>query len=295
MCHNIKRIVNSVLVILGALLTIAECIHWMFLSEIIYELIHTYVFFVLLLTVLTSVYVNRAKLKYEYFLKNSDVKISLQVSDVLTRDAAIIIPTNTTFDTIMDDEFISVNSVQGQFQLKYFRNDLHTLDILLEKGLEEYRYQTLNRTKSKNKRYPLGTVSKITYDGKHFYFVAIADVNEYGKTINTKFENIQIALEGIWLQLENRGHIENLAIPLLGTGKAGIKEASRERVIKEIIFSFLACASQRKVTEKLLICVHPLDLQHKDLELEELNEYLQYMCKYKYSTTNNYSEGTPME
>ena len=215
---------------------------------------------------MVSFYSNKVKLGYEYFIKGTDVKISVCVKDVLDNNAAILIPTNTTFDTIMEDEFISVNSVQGQFQKKYFENNLRTLDELLEKGLEGNNYEVLERTASKCKRYPIGTVCKVTIDRKHFYFVAIADINEYGKTINTKFENIQIALEGIWNQLETKGHIENLAIPLIGTGKAGIKDAKRERVIKEIIFSFVASSKERKITENLLICVHPLDLEHKDMK-----------------------------
>lgn len=211
--------------------------------------------------------------------------------DVLKADAAIVIPTNTTFDTKMDDEFISVNSVQGQFQEKFFKNNLTALDRLLEEGLKEKEYVQLERKASKNKQYPLGTVSSITYMGKHYYFVAIADINEHGKTVKTKFENIQIALEGLWGHLESKGHIENLAMPILGTGKAGIKGASRNRVIKEIIFSFVASANERKIAENLLICVHPGDLEHKDLDLEDLEEYLNYTCKYRYASADNRQEG----
>lgn len=150
----------------------------------------------------------------------------------------------------------------------------------------------LDRKNSKSKQYPLGTVSGVTYMRRHYYFVAIADINEHGKTVNAKFENIQIALEGLWNHLENKGHIENLAMPILGTGKAGIRGASRNRVIKEIIFSFVASANERKIAENLLICVHPGDLEHKDLDLEDLEQYLNYMCKYRYVSTNKGQEGT---
>lgn len=180
-----------------------------------------------------------------------------------------------------------------------YRNKVYisisALDSLLEKGVEGFPYNILNRNNSKNKRYPIGTVSKITYDNQHYYFVAIADVNEYGKTVNTSFENIQLALEGVWRQLESIGHIENLAIPLIGTGRAGIKDASRDRVIKEIIFSFVASAKERKITEKLQICIHPYDLESKELDLEKLNEYLRYMCEYRYADVDSQTEGNVIE
>lgn len=291
---TIKRywqIVETVLALLGIILTLGECVQWMFNSNIIYTWMHDYVVLILLACIVISFWKNKVQLSYEYFLKGTDVKINLKVADVLTVKAAIVIPTNTTFDTKMEDEFISISSVQGQFQKKYFHNNLGTLDSLIEKGLEGYSYEKIDRLHSKDKKYPLGTVSKVTYDGKHYYFVAIADINEYGKTVNTKFENVQIALEGLWSQLESRGHIENLAIPLLGTGRAGIKDASRRKVIQEIIFSFVASAKERKITENLQICIHPLDLEYKDLELEKLNEYLHYMCEYRYEDENGKTEG----
>lgn len=295
--NTIKRgpkIVSDILIILGIVLTIAECMHYMFQSDIVYVWMHTYTFALISACVIASFLKNKVALKYEYFLNGSDVKINLQVTDVLRCEAAIVIPTNTTFDTIMEDEFISVNSVQGQFQMQYFENNLRTLDSLIEEGLKDIPYEMIDKKIGKCKRYPIGTVSKITYDKKHYYFVAIADINEYGKTFNTKFENIQASLEGIWRQLESRGHLETLAIPLIGTGKAGIKDATREKVIKEIVFSFIASAQERKITERLEICIHPSDLEHNDLQLQELDEYLRYMCKYRYKQEVSTIEGVAL-
>lgn len=286
-----SKILETVLALLGILLTIAECVQLMFNSDIIFVWMHKFAIWILLAFIIVAFEKNKVRLKYEYFLKGTDVKINLQIADILSTKDAIVIPANTTFDTKMEDEFISISSIQGQFQKKYFDNNLATLDNMLEKGLEGCAYTTLDRLHSKSKRYPIGTVSKITYNGQHYYFVAIADVNEYGKTVNTKFENVQLALEGIWSQIENKGHIENLAIPLIGTGRAGIKDASRKRVVEEIIFSFVASAKERKITENLKICIHPLDLAHADLELEHLNEYMHYMCEYRYADEKGPIEG----
>lgn len=285
------KIFATFFAILGGVLTVAEFVQFVFESYIVYEISRKHVWWFLLICIIVSFLKNKFKLSYEYFLKGTDVKINLKVDDVLDQKAAVIIPTSTTFDTKMEDEFISKNSIQGQFQNKYFKNNLEALDGLLENGLEGYSYELINAVNSKNKRYPVGTVSKVTVKGKHYYFVAIADVNDFGKTINTKFENVQLTLEGIWNHIENKGHIENLAIPLIGTGKAGINDASRKRVIQEIIFSFVASAQERKITEKLQICIHPKDLEHKDLELDELNEYLKYMCKYRYVDLFENNEG----
>lgn len=290
--RNRFKNVEIFMAFLGSLLVIAEATHYMWETDVVYNFMRNHSILVIIVGLLWTGAKGWKKFKIECFLKNADDKIQLRVMDVLNADAAIVIPTNTTFDTKMEDEFISVNSVQGQFQEKFFRNNLNELDRLLEDGLKENDYIQLDRKNSKNKQYPLGTVSGVTYMGKHYYFVAIADINEHGKTVNTKFENIQIALEGLWNHLGNKGHIENLAMPILGTGKAGIRGASRNRVIKEIIFSFVASANERKIAENLLICVHPRDLEYKDLDLEDLEQYLNYMCKYRYASTNKEREGT---
>ena len=289
-----RQILSTILAILGTLLTVAESVFRMFNTNIIYEWMHQYVFFLITISAIAGFCVNRVRLKYEYTLRGTDINVTLKISDVLNNVGAIVIPTNTTFDTLMEDEFISVNSVQGQFQKKFFDNNLHTLDDLIDKGLEGIAYEMIERKASKQKRYPLGTVSKVTFSGKHFYFVAVVDINEFGKPINTSFQNIQIALEGVWNQLELKGHIENLSVPLLGTGKAGIKEATREKVIKETIFSFVVASKEKKITEKLIICIHPLDLDQKDLNIAELAEYLKYMCKYRYVDVNTRTEGTAL-
>ncbi len=288
---KILPIIATFLAIEGILLTIAESVHCMFESDVIYEWLHRYVWIIIIMSLIASWIKNRVKLSFEYFIENTDVQINMVVGDVLKYDGAIVIPTNTTFDTKMEDEFISVRSVQGQFQKKYFSDNLEELDELLEKDLNEYSNIQINKSNSKTKQYPLGSVSKVSLNNQHYYFVAIADINEYGKPINTKFENIQMALEGLWKKMEYKGHIENIIIPLIGTGKAGIRDAHREKVIKEIIFSFVACARERKITEKLIICIHPTDLAHKDLQLSNLDEYLRYMCQYQYSNNNAAVEG----
>lgn len=277
---NASKILGTVFVILGMLLTVSECIQRMFGSDIIYSWMHTYPVPILIGSCIISFQRNRVKLSTEYFLEGTDIKIRLQVCDVLDTDGAIVIPTNTTFDTRMEDEFISIQSVQGQFQKRYFENNLGELDEQLGERLNGRTYNELGRVNSKNKRYLIGTVSTVTVNNQHYHFVAIADINEVGKTINTKVENIPTALEGIWSHIKTQGHIEDIAIPLIGTGKAGIAGVSRETVIRDIVHSFIAISKDVEVTERLSVCIHPLDLESKQIDLMKLDEWLRYSCKY---------------
>lgn len=76
--------------------------------------------------------------------------------------------------------------------------------------------------------------------------------------------------------------IETIRMPIIGTGRAGLKNASRDRIIQEIIFSFVLAAREMKVTEHLVICIHPSDFANKNLHWDDLCDYIRYTCKYQF-------------
>lgn len=181
----------------------------------------------------------------------------------------------------MEDEFISVKSVQGQYQERFFNRNLSKLDRELELGLskKEHILPTDGRT-TKAKRYPLGTVSKVSHDLQHDYFLAIANVNQFGRPENVTFENITESLVSLWNELNLIGHLENIRIPIIGTGRAGLPNASRDQIIQEIIFTYLVASQEMNISENLIICIHPSDFTNKNLHWDDLCEYLRYSCKY---------------
>jgi len=285
-----RKVLIAIFSMLGVLLTINEAVQIFWQKEFVQQFIRLYPWQILIVCLVFAFISVKQPLKKTICIQSTDIKITLKVGNILRGDDAIVIPTNTTFDTLMEDEFISGKSIQGQFQEHYFKNNLSTLDNLIERGLEGIQYEDLQRQKSKNKRYPIGTVSKITQGRKHIYFLAVADINEYGKPEGISFGKIQEALEGLWQSLNSKGHVENIAMPIIGTGRAGLNEP-REKVIREIIFSFVACCKSTKLTENLCICIHPTDLREASFELETLYEYLDYMCRFGSMNSNQHNEG----
>ena len=73
------------------------------------------------------------------YLGTKDTMISLKMADLLNiKGSAIVIPTNTTFDTIMSGDFISEKSIQGQFQKKMYLfppGQIHTVKKIMKKDL----------------------------------------------------------------------------------------------------------------------------------------------------------------
>ena len=285
----IKKILIKYFTLIGGLYTLFEIVILLFPNQVTnFEVL--FKILMILGAIFTIVY-NHPKKKFLYQIKNKDIKITIIVGNMFKHNGAKIIPTNTTFDTKFENEFISPKSIQGQFQNKYYSNNISTLDKLLEKELENNNFILLNRSKSKNKQYPIGTVVKLNQNSERFYFLAIADVNSDGKP-NSNFENIQTSLEMLWNYILEKGHMESIIMPIIGTGKTGIN-VTRQKIIKEIIFSFMVHTNEKKISNELVICIHPNDVEN--IDIDELDEYLNYMCKYHYENNTEINNGTVVE
>lgn len=294
---NWKQLINKYFIILGVVTLIYNVIIMFFSSSIsTFDFGLSSLILFLVVVLLFALLLNMPKTKYVYFLKNRDIKITLVIGDMFSQSGAKVIPTNTTFDTTFEKEFISAKSVQGQLQDKYFKNNINVLDEFLKAGLKSNPVvEKLNDRKTKRNRYEVGTVVKIKIPNEdRWYFLAIADVNEYGKPAAT-YHNILNSLQSLWYFLFENGHMENLIIPIIGTGRTGIAEATRIRVLKEIVISFVAISTEKKITDNLIICIHPNDFINNDINLSELTEYLNYVCKYKYDSIDTKKIGKAEE
>ena len=169
------------------------------------------------------------------------------------------------------------------------------MDCLIEKELENIDYTILeDRKNSKTKRYEIGTTVEINHEGKRFYFLADSDVNEKGKTINPSTVNITDALSRLWLHIARYGHVEPIAIPIIGTGRMGIVD-SREEILKYIIFSFVANNMSEKIATELIIYIRKEDIKKYNIDINEIIEYLKFTCKYQYERLDNTNDGIGIE
>ena len=224
-------------------------------------------------------------------IKGKDISITIVVGDIFKQKGDLIIATNSTFDTTFEDDFISTKSIQGQLTEREYDKIDH-LDQEIAIQLNNYKpVKEHNRRSSKNKQYEIGTIVKLNHrSGFKSYWVALADVNEHGKP-NGQFENLQICLEALWRYVSKKGHMTRLVMPIIGSGKTGINE-NRFKILQETIFSFVGAnltEKKNKFTEELVICILPNDIISEKLDIDELKEYLNYQCKYRYDSMDGRS------
>lgn len=224
-------------------------------------------------------------------LKDRDVDIEISIGDLFTLNGAIVVGSNSTFDTRVSRELISENSVQGQFTKRYYEGEVQ-LDAELSTALKGLNYENLNGQRiGKTKRYPLGTVVRLNPKGRTGYFIAIAHINEHGVASGT-FEALKDTLGELWLFVGQRGLKESLIVPVLGSGFTRLAP-TRQVIIQEIIKSFIAACSERTFCEKLTIVIAENDAIKNNISLETLGSYLTHVCNYtEFSNNGNERIGT---
>ena len=237
---------------------------------------------VILIGVIASLVHNHEKINCKGTMENDDLQIVVKVSDLFCINASsYVIPTNTFFRTVMEGEYISPQSVQGAFQLKYFNEKMNELDSLIAASLEQQGivYEESSDIHGTVKKYPIGTVAKVDHKSRHYYFVAINDVNRNEKPENQGYANVDIALSGLIQAINKIGHCDDLAMPLIGTGRAAIREATIEKVVENTVDRFLM--STDKICRKLIICVRPKDYLEGKADLKKIQKYIDYKCEFK--------------
>jgi hypothetical protein len=286
-----RKLIPSILSSFGSLWLIVEIGTYFFgeTSPMIIG-IKKYWFFFLIIGFFIAIILSRPKFTIIGKLNNRDIYIEVTIGDLFKQDGALVISSNTTFDTHISKELISEKSIQGQFTKELYYGDETQLDNDIDFSLQDIQPEILpGKRAGKNKKYPIGTTVKLNPKNKTVYMIAIARINEYG-VASSSYEDFKQALAYLWLFIGNRGLKENIVTPVIGTGFSRLPQ-SREEIIREIIKSYIAACSESTFSDKLTIVISPSDFEKHKINLNELEEYITHLCKYTIFSNNSERNG----
>lgn len=152
----------------------------------------------------------------------------------------VVIPVNTHFDTIVNDEIVASSSLHGQW-INYLCSNGETSDSINYKIQEQIASQNVlschdDLSKKGNKTaYPLGTVVKYTYEKTIFYLVALAEY-DVNLQAHCDKEQLQDIIKLIIDFYDKYGQGYPIYIPLMGTelSRTGISESESLRLIVDL-------------------------------------------------------------
>ena len=229
----------------------------------------SYAFFIfIVLSILVSILIKRPIKSITIPFKEYDFSIEVRIADLFDISGASMISSNTKFEADVAGGKIAVDSLQGQFTAKYFTGNQNEL---IEKINEE-----LKSTK-KTSPYPMGTTIPIYTHGKTFYFTAMAEIGEGGNA-SSSISDIKTALDGLWDYVRISGELQELAVPVIGTGRGRIK-LSRKKMIALIAESFVKASIRDKFSDKLIISVRTEDAQNFGINLYDIKDHLMHVLK----------------
>ncbi|WP_339614349.1 macro domain-containing protein [uncultured Parvibaculum sp.] len=230
-------------------------------------------FVVLGFSVVASVLTKLPASRVFYKIPKKDLAFEVCIGDLLESSAPnIVISTNTTFDTDIGNGLINPDSVQGKFTAKFFGGNTEELDEQINASLEGEEFEEISSRKGKTRRYPMGTVAKVSAHGKAFYLVAMSELNADGNA-STSIKDIDLALERLWEAIAVKGELGDVATAIIGTGR-GRLSIPRKKVVEHIAQSFADEVNKNSFSSKLSIFVFPPDAERFNVNLFEIRDYL---------------------
>lgn len=155
----------------------------------------------------------------------------------------VVIPVNTCFDTIVDENIaenkkplVSSRTIHGKWILKICEEKLSrsALDLLINKFLEDKipkkALQRTDKERGNLKNYEIGTIVPIEGGNNvTFLLVALSEFDENNNAQSSKDKVIQCA-ESILEYQKKNGQGYDLYLPLMGTGLSGADLSPKDSV-----------------------------------------------------------------
>lgn len=253
-----------------ALLSIAGAI-WLIIEVLDFFQIYTrgeygnYGFaIVLLVSGFLAILVRRPITSIEVRFPEHDFCLEVRIGDLFDAPGAVVISSNTVFESDVANGKIDPNSLQGQFVAKYFTGDQGQLIKKIQECLID----------AGQRPYPLGTTVPINTHGKTFYLLAMSELNTQGNARSTP-EGVDQALGGFWRYIRESGALQELAVPVIGTAR-GRLNISRKKMIERISQSYAEASREGKFTDRLVIVVHPNDARRFQVNLYDIKDHLSH-------------------
>ena len=258
--YNLKEWKSAFLAIAGALYTILSVIlsfqSWEELGvETAGIKIAVFIIGLLIAAITSGLYILVRKTRTVW--SNGTGSIVLSYDDIVkfafskSKEKAynLVIPVNTSFDTIVDRDtrtekkLVSQNTIHGKWIDAYIGSgkSREELDAEIDSKLKEIspikELSKSEKERGKRKVYPIGTIIPIRcQDGVTAFLVAISDFDSNNNAQSDKDKIIQCA-EKIVEYSDKHGNGESLYLPLFGTGqsRAGLSHEDSLRLIRNVL------------------------------------------------------------
>ena len=259
--------IKSILAIFGLIWLIIESLD--FFHVYTRDQYGSYAFFIFIaISIIISILLRRPIKAISISFPKYDFCIEVRIIDIFNVKGATMVSSNTIFEADVAGGKISVDILQGQFTAKYYTGNQSKLIKEIKEAL---------KTIDSSSPYPMGATIPIHTHGKTFYLTAMARIGKNGNASST-IADIKSALNGLWSYVRTSGELQELAVPVIGTGRGRLK-TSRKKMIAIIAESFVKASTKNKFTDKLIIAIQPEDAENFEINLYDIKDHLTHVLK----------------
>ena len=182
---------------------------------------------------------------------NNGFKIYIQYGDLFSENEVInslkrrniVIPVNRCFDTIVDDNIISTQTLHGKLFKKLYDQNVYTeesLNNLIQQQLINKKFEQIDeneKSAGNRKRYEIGTIVKVNATEREQYWLWGLSSFKNGLTAQTTMEEYCCAVQKLIEACDNKSDGFPVVIPLVGAGLSRTNR-SQEDIIQYLISAF---------------------------------------------------------
>jgi len=184
-----------------------------------------------------------------------DTKIKVIFADLFSQKGWKAISVNDFFDSMVDGDHISENSLHGIMLKNYWGGNIIDWEKQVTGDLSDIstKEELKNRpAPGKQIRYPIGTTAKVSNNGNNFLCVVATHTNIDSLQVSASSDDLNKALRGLLCKARTVCSGNALNIPLIGSGLArtGIKP---NIIVDLILLSIFDESKREKITNEIRI------------------------------------------
>ena len=167
-----------------------------------------------------------------------DTKIVIKFGDIFKQDGWKSIAVNDLFDSIVDDHYVSSNSMHGMLLQKYWAGNIDDWNKQIDNQLVNEPYSAVVSMGGRQKRFEIGTTASIRKDGEKILCVALSNTDIATHETKANATNLHKAVRGLLSKARSVCANYPLNIPLVGSGlsRVGVKSNILVDLILTAIF-----------------------------------------------------------
>lgn len=224
---------------------------------------------------LSAIYASKPPTEISRSLPPTNVSIEIRVGNVLTQHGNVIVGAPDTFDTQLEDDVISLASVQGQLLTRSFGGNRAALDQLVDASVGPGQFDD-RKTFGKRGRHPIGTVAVVRQGQTRYFLPAFTTMsNDLPAHVTSSAEDLQVALARTWQKINIAGQGEPVHTPIIGSNLARLG-LSKTLIIQLIVLSFIAATRKSSGPSALTVWIREKD--RTEIDLAEVDEWLRGLC-----------------